>query len=256
MATRFELVAHGAEPTLVLAAAEAALDLIDELAVRLSRFDPSGLLAHLRRVAPRMVAVDGATLSLFQDALSIAGRTDGAFDVTAGRGGLLVHPASGALSLQSGEIELDLGAIAKGHALDLAAAELRAAGVPGAFIHGGTSSGIALGSAPDGRPWRVGLQGDAPGPVLELVDLAYSVSATHRALRGASETHLRGRDGRPVEAPRTVAILGPSGRVADAWATAVAAGGPRQLPEGPGWRGWIREDEGAWQPLRECPSGA
>lgn len=254
MATRFELVAHGAEPALLLAAAEAALDVVDELAVRLSRFDPAGLLAHLRRVAPRKVAVDAATLSLFEDALAIAARTDGRFDVTGGLGGLLVHREEGAVSLESAAIELDLGAIAKGHALDLAAAELRAAGVPGAFVHGGTSSGIALGSAADGRPWRVALEDEIGAPVFELTDLAYSVSATHRVRESATERHLWGRDGEPVEAARTVAVVGPSGRVADAWATAIAAGAPRRLPAGRGWRGWIREDDAEWQPLPGSPA--
>ncbi|MGE0551925.1 MAG: FAD:protein FMN transferase [Gemmatimonadales bacterium] len=254
MATRFELVAHGTEPALLLAAAEAALEVVDELAVRLSRFDPSGLLAHLRRVAPRKVAVDAATLSLFEDALAIAAWTDGRFDVTGGVGGLLVHSEEGAISLESAATELDLGAIAKGHALDLAVAELRAAGVAGAFVHGGTSSGIALGSAVDGRPWRVALEGKLPAPVFELADLAYSVSATHRVREGAAERHLRGRDGEPVAATRTVAIVGPSGRVADAWATAVAAGAPRRLPAGPGWRGWIRDDDATWQPMPESPT--
>lgn len=254
MATRFELVAHGADPVLLLAAAEAALDVIDELAVRLSRFDPSGLLAHLRRVAPRRVAVDAATLSLFEDALAIGARTDGWFDVTGGSGGLLVHSEEGAVSLQSAAVELDLGAIAKGHALDLAAAELRAAGVAGAFVHGGTSSGIALGLAVDGRPWRVALEDELGAAAFALTDLAYSVSATHRVRDGAAERHLHGRQGGWVDAARTVAIVGPSGRVADAWATAIAAGAPRRLPAGPAWRGWIRERDAEWHPLPGSPT--
>lgn len=47
------------------------------------------------------------------------------------------------------DVHLDLGGIAKGHALDLAADVLREAGVRAALLHGGTSAIVAIGAPPE-----------------------------------------------------------------------------------------------------------
>jgi len=249
MGTRFELVAHGADPIGLRAGSESALEVIEEQHRRFDRFDEASLISHLRRVAPRMVAVDRDTLALFRDALSIERASGGAFDVTLGGGGLVIDLSRGQIGLRSPEDVVDLGGIAKGHALDLAAARLVGAGISGAFVHGGTSSGIAIGSAPNGEPWRVALGPDRSDPVLCLTDVSYAVSATHRWQDGALEPHLLGRHGLPITEPRSAAVVGPCGRTADAWATAVAVSGVACLPRGAGWRGWIRHSAQPWQAI-------
>ncbi len=52
---------------------------------------------------------------------------------------------------------MDLGGIAKGYATDLAVEKLRAGGIESALVNAGGNV-FALGSKPDGSPWKIGLQ--------------------------------------------------------------------------------------------------
>lgn len=230
MGTRFELLLHGDDLVGLRAAGEAAIERIEEAHRAFTRFESGSLLAHLRRVAPAAVSVDRDTIALFADALAVARQSGGAFDPT--RSGrwtdLTIDPAQQRLSLASSGIELDLGAIAKGHAIDLSVAVLREAGITSAFVHGGTSSGFALGRPPGGTAWRVAWRG---GPeVFDLVDQAYSVSSTEQTGTGGLSPHvIDPRIGEWVVTPRWAAVVGPSARLADAWTTAALVLGHRPL---------------------------
>ncbi|MDC7240226.1 MAG: FAD:protein FMN transferase [Spirochaetales bacterium] len=61
------------------------------------------------------------------------------------------------LILEREGTQVDLGAIAKGHAADLAKEELLEQGVTSAIINLGGNVQL-LGSKPDGTPWRIGIQ--------------------------------------------------------------------------------------------------
>lgn len=52
---------------------------------------------------------------------------------------------------------MDLGGVAKGYATDMAVQKLRALGIKNALINAGGNV-FAVGSKPDGKPWRVGIQ--------------------------------------------------------------------------------------------------
>ncbi len=81
-------------------------------------------------------------------------------------------------------VEINLGAIGKGFALDRAGAVLRTGGLSDALLHAGHSSVLALGSNPTGglseEGWRVGvrdpLRRDRDMAVFRLVDRALSTS--------------------------------------------------------------------------------
>ena len=74
-------------------------------------------------------------------------------------------------------VELDLGAVGKGYAIEAAVEILRDAGVQNALIHGGTSTVYALGSQPNGRPWQIAFAAPLGLPPCPLQDQALSVSA-------------------------------------------------------------------------------
>lgn len=236
MATRFELVLHGEDPMALRAGGESAIERIEEAHRLFTRFEPTSLIAHLRRLAPAWVAVDRDTVELFLDAIAVAGASVGAFDPT-GCGdwpAIGIDAAGQRLSLPRSTVELDLGAIAKGHAIDLAIDALREAGVESAFVHGGTSSGFGLGRPPGMDAWRVGWTGGAE--VFELVDQAYAVSATLRDRGGAIEAHVVDpRTGVSIDHPRQVIVIGPTARLADAWATAALVTGERPASLGDEW---------------------
>jgi thiamine biosynthesis lipoprotein len=262
MGTRFELIAFGPDAGALRAAGEAAIEAIDDAHRRLSRFEPSSLLSHIRRVGAGVaVPLDTDTFGLFSDALLVAQASDGAFDITLGTGGaergIELEPAARAIRLRHAEVELDLGGIAKGHGIDLAARVLREAGVGSAFIHGGTSSGFAIGDTADGRPWRVALARDPAAPVVDLTDEGFSVSATLRpaSIGSGPGPHLIDpRAGEVVTLARRAAVVGPSARLADAWTTALAMLGERPAALGPAWRVWLHDDVLAWRILEPQPT--
>jgi thiamine biosynthesis lipoprotein len=222
MGTRFELVIEDDDrPARVRGAAEAALEAIEECHTRFSRFLPDSLVSHLARIpAGTAVRLDRETFEVFADAVTVWRGSGGAFDITGDHGAMdaiRLDARRLTVTLDRPGLVLDLGAIAKGHAVDCAAWILRDAGVASAFLHGGTSSAVAIGP----RMWHVSLQ---DGEVIGLRNAALGVSRTghetpHPTLDPA--TH------RPLVVERYVAVTGPSARLCDAWATAATVLGRR-----------------------------
>jgi thiamine biosynthesis lipoprotein len=265
MGTRFELViAAGSNasrsPRDLRAAGEAAIEEIEEWHRRLTRFAPDSLVSHINRTAAKeAVRLDEDTWGLVLDALQVWRDSRGAFDITVaplmpqrgfadsavpasgasvGSGGLVLDPAARTIRFGAGRVSVDLGGIAKGHAIDCAAAVLRRHGVGHAFLHGGTSSGCAIGRAPDGRPWRVALD-PAGTNVLDLADEAYALSDPGSQTTPAGAAHIVDprscmgvADRLNNPAGRSV-VSGPSARVADAWSTALTVLGvvPPAFPQ-------------------------
>lgn len=204
---------------------------IDDWHQRLSRFAPDSWVSHVNRTAgDAAVRCDEDVWALFADAHTVWRDSEGAFDITRGDGDALQLDA-GARTIRFGRsgMSIDLGGIGKGHALDCCGRLLRAHGVTSAFLHGGTSSGLALGADPEGRPWRVALDAGAPAP---LTDTAFAVSDAASQPR----THIVDpRAGsRPVDREARMAVLGPSARLCDAWSTALVVLGrvPARFPLG------------------------
>ena len=141
------------------------------------------------------------------------------------RGGVVLDEVAPTVRFTRAGLALDLGGIAKGHGLDLAAASLRENGVERALLHGGTSTVVAIGAPPDQAAWRVQVGPDQQAPVAELVDCCLSVSAPagRVARRGDREVHhvLDPRTGSSAVPARLAAVIAPSARVADAWSTAL-----------------------------------
>jgi len=140
---------------------------------------------------------------------------------------------------------LDLGAIAKGYALDRAAAVLREHGVTDALINAGGDL-RALGRHGE-RPWRVGIRQardrDAVMAVVTLRDGEAIVTSGdyERTFAHAGRRYhhlLDPATGRPARAARQATVLGPRATEADAWSTALFVAGTEGLarlgPEQPG----------------------
>lgn len=257
MGTRFELLLPGPDSVERRAAGEAALEEVELWHSRLSRFAPDSLVSHLNRTAHATpFRLDRETFALFSDALAVHRDSGGAFDITVAplleaqgfppsavggagpvRGGALrLDARAGTVWFTQPGISLDLGAIAKGHALDRAAALLRASGIESALLHGGTSSVVAIGVPPAGGGWRIALGPEGRAGTLTLRDEALSVSdATSQRSRGREGGHiLDARSGKPSTWTGLVAVIGPSARLCDAWSTAVVAQGtkPSGFPRG------------------------
>ncbi len=129
-------------------------------------------------------------------------------------------------------VSIDLGSIAKGAALDAAAATLRECGVRSALIHGGTSSVVAIGAPPGRDAWPVAIeQGRAQPTTVHLRDTCLSVSAprgrTIATDRGPAGHIIDPRTGEPAARVGTAAVIHPRGALADAWSTALVVLGDR-----------------------------
>lgn len=248
MGTRFELVLHGDDPIHLRAAGEAALAEIADCHHRFTRFSADSLVSHIQRVAAdRPVPLDADTFALFEDALAVGRISGGAFDITVAplmdgetapvfaADPILLDRKAMTLRLRAGGVRLDLGAIAKGHALDLAARTLLESRVRSALLHGGTSSVVAIGTPPGADAWRIALAQAPHAEPLCLRDSALAVSTTRGGRPGAAGHIVDPRTGLPVPVGRAVAVTGPSARLCDAWATALVVLGRRPAGLGPEW---------------------
>lgn len=187
MATRFEMVLHGDNPTALRAAGEEALSEIERLEAQLSVFRPTSEIAHLNAKASREpVRVTPRLFRLLEWARLLYEESGGAFDITiaplvrcwgfmGGRGRLpseeQVAAARQCVGMQLVEMDprnstvrfsrqgvmLDLGAIGKGYAIEQAAELLREAGVTSALLHGGTSTIYGLGHPPELGAWQIAI---------------------------------------------------------------------------------------------------
>lgn len=229
MGTRFEVVLPADDPEAMRPAGEAALAEIEEWHRRLTRFEPDSQLNHLHRAAADApVSIDRDLYALLEDCVAVWRVSGGAFDVALGSGmdAVELDPAQSTIRFTRPGVALDLGGIAKGHALDHAARVLREAGVTSALLHGGTSSVVAIGGPPGAAGWKVALAGSGNPPTI--------VTLTDQALGASSQfqrCHVQDpRAGRLIEGARLAAVIGPSARLCDAWSTALLVLGQR--PQG------------------------
>jgi thiamine biosynthesis lipoprotein len=137
-------------------------------------------------------------------------------------------------------MELNLGAIGKGYALDRAAEALLAADVHDFLWHGGQSSVLACGSRAGGPGgWLVGvrhpLRRDRMVAEIRLRDRALGTSGSAVQFfrhRGKRYGHiLDPRTGQPAEGVFTATVLAPLAADADALATSCYVLGPERAVE-------------------------
>lgn len=150
---------------------------------------------------------------------------------------LRLDSTRGSASKSHPAVSVDLSAVAKGYALDVAAEGVRRmGGVDFALEVGGEVS--AHGERPDGAPWRVAIEAPTPGArtvfrVLELRDQAVATSGDYRnfvEFDGIRYSHLLDpRSGRPIPwRGFSVSVLHRQAAYADAWATALSVLGPEE----------------------------
>jgi len=133
-----------------------------------------------------------------------------------------------AIALPQAGMQIDLGGIAKGYALDLAAEAMRKAGAQAALVEVGGDV-VAAGCSPEGRPWRVGVKHPFQTGlllVLELSDRAVATSGVQQRffeIEGRRFSHIVDpRTGQPARQAPSVTVIAQDGITADAWATALS----------------------------------
>jgi thiamine biosynthesis lipoprotein len=133
-------------------------------------------------------------------------------------------------------IELDVGSIGKGYALDCVARILRDAGVRSALISSGSSSIYAIGTTPGKPGWPVRISDPVDRvrvlSTIWLKDQSISTSGSYEKffrLNGRTYCHIMDpRSGRPIEGMLQTTVIAPEATDSDALSTAVFVLGPQQ----------------------------
>lgn len=263
MGTMFEIVAYHEPRAVAERAVAAALDEISRLDEVLSDYDKDSELSRLVREGRKgTVTVDAGLFEVLEESLLISRRSGGVFDVTiapivrtwrqareqdrkpteaeiaAARECVgydkIALEAPNRVRLRSDCLEIDLGAIGKGYAVDRAMGVLKEAGVRDASVNAGNSTIGAIGHPPGKRGWPVLLDGALDGRRTLLVR-DHTISTSSQSPAG----HIVDpRSGGPARTPLAVSVVAPRGSTSDALSTALllmsGEDGAAMLPKFPG----------------------
>jgi thiamine biosynthesis lipoprotein len=218
-------------------AVEAAFGAISDVERVASYHDPNSELSLMNRAAARAPAkVSPALFEIVSLAREVAAATDGYFDPTVG-------PIIEAYAIKRGtprwpddeelastmEKVVDLSGIAKGWAVDRAAAAMAAAGAKAGIVEAGGEVACFGGGPKEGELWRIGIQDPDGEGLYAAFRLAAGACATSGGYArryeadGRKFSHLfNPRTGRPVDGPAGVTAVAATCAEADGWATALA----------------------------------
>lgn len=243
----------------------------------MSPYISSSELSQLNTLATETpVKVSTELYDLIALSVELAKETDGAFDITFASVGYLYHyrknqkpaqntindllsavnyrhitfhPQQSEISFAHPKVKIDLGGIAKGHAVDNSIEILKQHGVKHALVSAGGDTKL-LGDRL-GKPWMVGIRdprhADKQTVVLPLSDTALSTSGDYERYfeqDGQRYHHiLSPKTGESAHEVQSVSIIGPRSTLTDALSTAVFVLGVQQgmnlLNRTPGYDGII-----------------
>ncbi|MFN7947398.1 MAG: FAD:protein FMN transferase [Blastocatellia bacterium] len=254
MACAYSIVVYGDESQPLSRIVSDAFDEVDRIDRLMSHYKPDSPLSRLNREAAlRPVKAERELFDFIAECLRYSRASDGAFDITVGplmkawgffrgeghlptddelaaarsRTGfhhLILNAKEQTIQFDRPGVELDLGGIAKGYAVDRAISALKQRGIKCALVSAGGSTIYGLGSPPESDGWQIEIQHplDArkTAMTVHLKDQALSVSGSSEKffeVNGARYSHIMNpRTGRPVEGVLSVAVLTSSGTAGDA----------------------------------------
>jgi thiamine biosynthesis lipoprotein len=254
MGTTFEIILAEQDEDYARQISHAVFAEVERIRGIISRFNPTSEIGQINRLrAGQSMRIGVETYECLETALSIHSETNGAFDVNIGSlmkyreaqgsqsrpprtdiqkqlalsqtsRGYLVKYLPAKESERPTELNLDLGGIGKGFALDRTLEILSDWGVERALVHGGTSTALSVGAPPEGsgqkKGWPVGIGGNWKCPKVPK-----KFFLKDRALSG-SGTEVKGdhifdpRTGERAKGHLAAWVSHPSAAVADALSTA------------------------------------
>jgi len=230
----------------------------------MSNWTATSEVARVNRVAARAATpVEPEVARVIDAALTIGRQSEGAFDITVeplvrawgfiggprhvpsdsaaaaaarlvGSSRLHFDPATRLLRFDRDGMRIDLGGIAKGHAVDVVADSLRAHGVTDALVNL-SGNMLAIGRPAGRESWRIGVRDPRDRmPYFARLDLhsgeGISTSAKYEqfvAQNGRTYGHIMDpRIGRPADGLIGVTVIAPTAMIADGWSTSLFVLGP------------------------------
>jgi FAD:protein FMN transferase len=266
MACAYAIEVYGLDAEALPRIAAEALDEVDRIDRLMSHYRADSPISRVNREAADHPVAPGAELFDFiVDAMRYNRDSGGAFDVTVGPlmkawgffGGdghlpheeelaaarrhvgavhVMLDQRARTISFDEPGVELDLGGIAKGYAVDRAVHVLRLRHVAAALVSAGGSTIYGLGAPPGRDGWDVMLQDPIDSRktalTVQLKDRALSVAGTSEKsfeAGGMTYSHIMDpRTGRPVQGVLAVAVLAGSGTAGDALDDALFVLGPER----------------------------
>jgi thiamine biosynthesis lipoprotein len=254
MACAYSVVVYGSDESKLAEAVNAALDEVDRIDRLMSHYKPDSPLSQLnRQAASQPVKVEAELFNFIAECLRYSRASDGAFDVTVGpllkswgffRGEgrmpkadeldeaknkvgwqhVILNEREKTIQFDRVGVELDLGGIAKGYAVDKAVEVLKRHGITRALVSACGSTIYGLGAPPGKTAWEVKLRdpvhSQKTAMTVRLKDRALSVSGSYEKffdLDGKRYSHIFDpRTGWPVQGVLSVAVLTDTGTAGDA----------------------------------------
>jgi len=225
MATYFEVYAVHSDARYAAQASHAAFELTDRLERELSRFIANSDITRINHLAAgEHTRVSASTMECLVIARHMYELTGGAFDVSIGTGLPSLELDADAFLVRANDagVQVDLGGIGKGYAVDRMAELVEEWGIGAALVHGGFSSVLALEPPAGLEGWPLTMSDPRmPSKVAERLSLKQTAVGASGLQKGA---HIADpRTGEPVR-----------GRLA-AWAAVPRprTDGAEHLSEGP-----------------------
>ncbi len=255
MGTMFDIVVYHASRPDAERAVERAMAEIFRLDRVLSNFDADSNLSKLNREGRRgFVSVEPSLYEVVRESIAFSRSSGGKFDVTIApllRAWKEAHAegrqpsateiarasrcvgyeklevqAPDRIRFRSDCVELDLGGIGKGYAVDRAMAVLKAAGILRAMVNAGGSSIVAIGAPPGLEGWPVRLGARVSGrEILLLRDASMSTSQQNLVAHAFESSEfgeiLDPHTGAPARSRMAVSVVAPTATMSDALDTAL-----------------------------------
>jgi len=266
MACLYAIDAYGPASVDLESAAGQALDEVDRIDRLMSHYKAESPLSDINReAASHAVRPPRELFDFIAESVRYSELSSGAFDITVGPlmkawgffrgdghmpgdeelsaarhhvGGahVMLNTISKTIRFDEPGVELDLGGIAKGYAVDRVVGMLRRRQIAAALVSAGGSTIYGLGAPPGGGGWDVMIQ-DPSDPrrialTVRLKNRALSVAGSSEKsfeVGGVTYSHIMDpHSGRPVQGVLTVAVLASSGTTGDALDDAFFVLGPER----------------------------
>ncbi len=254
MACAYTIVVYGRDAQSLAQIVNAAFDEVDRIDRLMSHYKPESPLSRINREASQgWVKVEPELFDFIIECLKYSRESDGAFDITvgplmkswgffrgegrlpnetelaeaAGKVGyrhVITNQKNKTIRFDRPGVELDLGGIAKGYAVDRVIGLLKRRGIEKALVNACGSTVYGLGAPPGRAGWEVEIQDPmdqkkAAATVI-LNNRTLSVSGSYEKffeVDGERYSHVMDpRTGRPVRDVSSVAVLTESGTAGDA----------------------------------------
>jgi thiamine biosynthesis lipoprotein len=262
MGTVFEIAAYSESLEQASSATDKAFQEILRIDDLMSNYNPESALSHLNQSAHfHTERIPPDLYRVIEQAVQFSKLSHGKFDITVAplvnlwkaalSGDSMPSPAQqqqaqacvgyekivltlpDQITFHSPCLQLDLGAIGKGYAVDRAAEILHSSGIWNALIDAGGSTILAMGSPPGQTAWLVHLRDPShkvePYVMLNNESVSTSEQSTPSLLGRDSAGHIiEPATGRPLDTQFAVSVIARTGTISDGLSTTLLLLGPKQ----------------------------